>query len=519
MEAATSMSLILPVTAALSPAGSGHLPALPGLTWLHLLSDLGIGLACLSIPAALLVFLRRRRDLAYPWAVGLLALFILACGGAHLTNAWASLQPAGIVAGTVKALAAMVAVVAAIALWPLLPRLLALPSASALQREVEERRAAEARALASEARTAAFVANLAEAIFVIRVEPDGRFVVETVNPAFERLFAIPRSAVEERPAEEALPMGIIARALPHWRECVASGRTCEYAMEADTPAGHVAWQTVLVPMRNAAGRVERLLGSARDVTATHRLQAGLVQTARLATVGTMCAGLAHETSQPLNAALLWLRSARAVASGVPAEAGARLSRALSIVEGQIRRTGELVGRIRALAGAESGTPEGFDAAEVVAAAARTAAGQYAPEGIELAFERDPAPMPVQGKPARLEQAVLQLLSNARDAVLDRRQREPGAPARISVSLRRVGGRVAVEVRDSGDGIPEALRDTIFDPFFTTKDPGRGIGLGLPLAAGIARAMGGGIEVWNLADGGACFRMELALAESPAAVAA
>jgi two-component system C4-dicarboxylate transport sensor histidine kinase DctB len=56
---------------------------------------------------------------------------------------------------------------------------------------------------------------------------------------------------------------------------------------------------------------------------------------------------------------------------------------------------------------------------------------------------------------------------------------------------------------------------IFDPFFTTKDPGRGTGLGLPFAAGVARAMGGGIETWNLPGGGACFRMELAAADTPA----
>jgi C4-dicarboxylate-specific signal transduction histidine kinase len=88
-----------------------------------------------------------------------------------------------------------------------------------------------------------------------------------------------------------------------------------------------------------------------------------------------------------------------------------------------------------------------------------------------------------------------------------------------VALRREGQQVMVEVRDSGEGIPEALRETIFDPFFTTKDPGRGIGLGLPLAAGVARAMGGGIEAWNLASGGACFRMALAAVPALRPVAA
>jgi C4-dicarboxylate-specific signal transduction histidine kinase len=120
---------------------------------------------------------------------------------------------------------------------------------------------------------------------------------------------------------------------------------------------------------------------------------------------------------------------------------------------------------------------------------------------------------VRGSAARLEQAVLHLLSNARDAVLERRRTDPLAPARIDVELRHEAGpqagRIAIEVRDSGTGVADALAGAIFDPFFTTKEPGCGTGLGLSFVAGVARAMGGGIETWNLSGGGACFRMELA----------
>ena len=123
---------------------------------------------------------------------------------------------------------------------------------------------------------------------------------------------------------------------------------------------------------------------------------------------------------------------------------------------------------------------------------------------------------VRGSAARLEQAVLQLLRNARDAVLERRRQDSGASGRILLTLRQEPGRIAIEVRDSGTGIPEKLQHAIFDPFFTTKDPGRGAGLGLPFACGVARGMGGGIEAWNLPEGGACFRMELARAGDVAA---
>jgi C4-dicarboxylate-specific signal transduction histidine kinase len=123
------------------------------------------------------------------------------------------------------------------------------------------------------------------------------------------------------------------------------------------------------------------------------------------------------------------------------------------------------------------------------------------------------PLPVQGSAGRLEQAVMNLLANARDAVMERRGSEPDAAASVEVVLAEQSGAVVVEVRDSGTGIPEAAADAIFDQFFTTKDPGRGIGLGLPFAAGAARAMGGRLEAWNRPGGGASFRLELPLADA------
>jgi PAS domain S-box-containing protein len=482
----------------------------PDLIWLHLISDVATGLAYFSIPVVLIVFVLRRRDLAYPWVFGLFALFIIACGTTHLMHAWTMFRPDEVTEGLIKAITAAVSVATAIVLWPLLPKMLALRSPAAMAREVEERRAAEARALASEARIAAFIENLAEALFVIRVQSDG-FVIQTVNPAFERLFGLSATGVTERPVTDVIPTAMLAAALPHWDQAVQARRPVDYTIEADTPAGLRVWQTVLVPMLGADGAVERLLGSARDITMTRRLQTDLLQSARLATVGTMCAGLAHEASQPLNAATLWLRNARAAASGlVPADRIGKLNNALGIVEGQLRRAGDLVARIRALPGEESRAAQVFDAAAAVAAAARTAAGQYAEESIEVALRVQASVLPVRGSAPDLEQALLQLLANARDALLDHRRRSPDAQALIIVTLRAEPGEAVIEVQDNGTGFPDKLSLAIFDPFFTTRDPGHGSGLGLPLAAAVARGMGGRIEARNLAEGGALFTMRLAL---------
>jgi PAS domain S-box-containing protein len=484
----------------------------PDILYLHIISDIAIGLAYFSIPLVLLIFARRRRDLAYPWVILLFAAFIIACGTTHLMHVWTMFRPDYAAEGLIKLVTAAISVATAILLWPLLPRLLALPSAELLAREVAERRAAEARALASEARSAAFVEHLAEALFVIRIEASERLVVETVNPAFERMFGIAAETVRGRAADACMPPEVLAQVLPHWRRAIATGRPVDYVVEAQAPVGWRVWETVLVPMIGPDGQVERLLGSARDITRMRRLQSDVMQSARLATIGTMCAGLAHETSQPLNTATLWLRNARVAGeAGGTEEALGRLRRAHDVIESQLRRAGDLVTRIRALPGEEADAPEAFDAVRVVDLALRQAAIAYAAEGVEVALRSQASRLPVRGVPSRLEQALLQLLANARDAVLERRATDPDAPACIIVTLREEAGEAVLEVEDTGPGVPEALREAIFDPFFTTREPGHGSGLGLPLVAAVARGMGGRVEARNQPGGGAIFTLRLALA--------
>jgi PAS domain S-box-containing protein len=420
----------------------------------------------------------------------------------------------------VAAGAAVVSAGAALGLWLCLPRLLRLPNPILLARQVDLHREAERRALASEARAreaearmAAFLGNLPDALFVLRLGADGALRVEAVNPSFERIFGIPAARVAEAPAEALLPPTLAGPVVARWRQVATTGAVAEEEMMAELAAGPRVLQTVLVPMRGPDGQVERLLGSVRDVTATRRLQQGLVQSARLATVGTICAGLAHEASQPLNTASLWLRRLRAAAEEAPDAVRGPMARAAQVVESQVPRAGDHIARIRALAGEDGQEAACFDAAGPVAAALRIAATRYAAEGITLALRGAGGALPVRGSAARLEQAMLHLLSNARDAVLERRRTDPLAPGRIDVELRPdwvpPAPRVVIEVRDSGTGVAYALGGAIFDPFFTTKEPGCGTGLGLSFVAGVAGAMGGGIETWNLPGGGACFRMDLA----------
>lgn len=123
----------------------------PEVFWLHIVADALIALSYFSIPAALIYFAQRRRDLVYRWVLYLFGTFIVSCGITHVFGIWTMWVPDYGVEGLVKAATAIVSLVTAAALWPLMPRLLAIPSREALEatnrelhREVTERRAAEA---------------------------------------------------------------------------------------------------------------------------------------------------------------------------------------------------------------------------------------------------------------------------------------------------------------------------------------------------------------------------------------
>ena len=128
----------------------------------------------------------------------------------------------------------------------------------------------------------------------------------------------------------------------------------------------------------------------------------------------------------------------------------------------------------------------------------------------------PGVAPVNATPSWAQQIIMNLLVNARDAVLDRIEGDPdAAPGRVRVTVRPAAEdatRVLIRVEDNGSGVPDAIRDRLFDPFFTTKAPGRGTGLGLSTVLTMVRRLGGSIRCETAADGGAQFDVLLPAAE-------
>lgn len=282
----------------------------------------------------------------------------------------------------------------------------------------------------------------------------------------------------------------------------------------------------------------------------------LVHAARMASVGTLAAGIAHEVGNPLGATLNYLDLARS-----RAERGEDPAPMLVAARDEARRIDRIVRSLLQYARPESESHEAEEPREVsLATVVDRAVELLDAQGVlqEITVERDlPADLPAaEGDPQHMEQVVVNLLLNAAESLQEsgpgptggtirisgrveegpvrppvRRRRKddpPGADyshrrrwARISdptappasplVTARR---RLLLEIEDDGPGISSEALPRIFDPFFSTKEPGRGVGLGLALSARLAEGMGGSIEAENREEGGARFRVTLPLEPTP-----
>jgi len=225
-----------------------------------------------------------------------------------------------------------------------------------------------------------------------------------------------------------------------------------------------------------------------------RAQAELIASERLATVGRLAAGVAHEIGNPLSGVLGWLSVAQAKGAADP-----ELSGYLREMEAEVRRIDGIVRSLLDLGRPARPRVGPVPVADLVGTATRLVAS--GPEFREVTVETDIDPgLVALADPGPLSQVVINLLINAAQAI--------GGPGMIRVLGAAEGGRVRIEVLDSGPGVPPELRDRIFEPFFTTKSGGKGTGLGLAVSQHLMRVMSGDIAVGESPGGGGKFTVTL-----------
>ncbi|HEX8493952.1 MAG TPA: ATP-binding protein [Pyrinomonadaceae bacterium] len=241
-----------------------------------------------------------------------------------------------------------------------------------------------------------------------------------------------------------------------------------------------------------------------DVTELSEMQEQLSRSRKLATVGQLAAGVAHEINNPLAAintcAEATLRDMREEEEISALAASRDWNYYLEEIIRQVFRCKEITRGLLDLARQRRARRSLCDLNTVVAESARLIEQRVQSEAVTITIELDRNVGEVATDEGMVRQVLDNLLSNALDAV--------GESGQITVSTLRAGERIAVEVADSGHGIPPEMLVRIFDPFFTTKDPGKGSGLGLAICYTLAEALGGALTVESKQDAGSRFRLWL-----------
>jgi len=230
-----------------------------------------------------------------------------------------------------------------------------------------------------------------------------------------------------------------------------------------------------------------------------RAQAELVQAGKLSALGQMSAGISHELNQPLMAISSFAENAALfLERGRPEKAGENLTRISDLA----RRMGRIIQNLRAFARQEQESIADVDLVAVVGAVLEMASGTITRAGVRLDWRKPRAPVMVRGGEVRLQQVLMNLISNAVDAM------EETPDKRLTLRIEREAALVRLRVADTGPGIADPSK--IFDPFYTTKEVGRGegMGLGLSISYGLVQGFGGAIRGANRAEGGAEFVVEL-----------
>jgi signal transduction histidine kinase len=280
------------------------------------------------------------------------------------------------------------------------------------------------------------------------------------------------------------------------------------------PDGEVRWFATRgkVVRRDDRGEPGVFAGTVSDVDARKRLEAQLVLADRLAALGTLAGGVAHELNGPLSYVGANLDHVIG-ALGDPAAAAAApagdLLEALVDARDGVRTAASIIRDLRVLSRPNDRTAPLSPRAALEAAigVARPVLAQRA--SLELSLDETPV---VVGSHDRLVQVFVNLLLNAAQAVPDARQ---GAVSiRIRTGVRAGGRETFVEIEDQGRGIPAERMSRLFDPFFSTRPPGKGAGMGLAISHSIVVGMGGSIEVESRLGRGSIFRVVLPVAVDP-----
>jgi len=256
-----------------------------------------------------------------------------------------------------------------------------------------------------------------------------------------------------------------------------------------------------------------IMGDLRDTTEAiqrreqelREKQEQLVQAAKLATLGELTTGVAHELNNPLNNIGLFIGNVMDVIQLGTQDTDRMLHDLVKAME-QVHKASQIIRHLRTFGRAAPASREPVAVNPIILQALSLLQEQLRLRNVDVTLDLAGEDPVVMGNAIQLEQVFLNLLTNARDALRDAEQKL------IRITDRVEGATLRMKFEDTGAGIPPELEHRVFDPFFTTKEVGEGTGLGLSITYGIIRDHSGSIHVQNRPGEGVAFVIELPVLE-------
>ena len=351
--------------------------------------------------------------------------------------------------------------------------------------------------------------NLLECIFVLDVTSEGRFKFAQLNAAEEKAVGFSSSEVSGKFIEEVLAEEVAQKVISHYRHCLEAGTLITYEDELNLPVGRKYFRTNLIPLRDADGRIYRLVGCCSDLTDVRHIQEEALARQKLEGMGVLASGIAHDFNNLLGGILASAELALSERGD-----GSFGNEELLRIQTAAIRGAEIVRQLMIFGGAESPAFEPVDLSFLIEEMLQLLKISISkPATLELDLGKNLRA--AQANPTQIRQVVMNLVTNASEAIGERQ-----GVIRVTTELRKIdresaatgaanlpdGDYVQLEVSDTGCGIAPQVQARIFDPFFTTKHAGRG--MGLAVVQGIVRSHGGAIHLVSAPGQGTTFRILL-----------
>ncbi|HZR17417.1 MAG TPA: PAS domain S-box protein [Verrucomicrobiae bacterium] len=382
--------------------------------------------------------------------------------------------------------------------------------------DITERKESEAALRASEERLRLITETIDEAFWMSDV------AVETmvyVSPAYERIWGCSTESLRRNPRSfvKAIHEDDRQRVLAVL-DSRRDGKRFEHEYRIVRPDGALRW--ILdrgFPLRNAEGKVTHYVGTAQDVTERKCLEEQFRQAQKMEAIGQLAGGVAHDFNNILTA-MIMQSELSLLSTDLPED----VREGLQQIRSYSQRAANLTRQLLLFSRRQVMQPRLLDANEVVTSLAKMLQ-RIIGEDVRLQLHLHPTPLMTQADAGMLDQVVMNLSVNARDAMpgggrllIETSERELDEEFVRLHPDTRPGRYACLSVSDSGTGIPPQVLPHIFEPFFTTKESGKGTGLGLATVFGIVKQHQGFIEVANNPTGGARFDILLPLSEATSA---